>query len=130
MGGGTDQGGVATTALQELRQVVVPAGACGAQMQGVRLMKCERCGKEYPKRTGRFCGACLPDDQLTPLQLAKRYNEPYVKLVIDQRHLKPTRGGKITVEGPVSDSMLAKANALLSAIVDGEGEQIKEADDG
>jgi len=86
-------------------------------------MKCPECGKNFKRRYGypTLCVNCLPDNLLTPLQLAKRYNDAYVKLIIDQRHLRPISGGKITIEGPVSVSELAKANALLTLIVDGEG---------
>jgi hypothetical protein len=80
-------------------------------------MKCKRCNKDFPRRTGSYCGGCLPDDQLTGLQLAKRHNEPYVKLVIDQRHLK-NGGGCITVDGPVCESILDKAHALLTALIE------------
>ena len=27
-------------------------------------MRCERCKKDFPHRTGRFCGTCLPVDSL------------------------------------------------------------------
>ena len=31
-------------------------------------MKCKRCGKEYPKRTGSYCGACLPESETDKLR--------------------------------------------------------------
>jgi len=27
-------------------------------------MKCELCGREFPHRTGRFCGSCFPEDAM------------------------------------------------------------------
>lgn len=29
-------------------------------------MKCQRCGREFPKRKGRFCGLCFPEDAKLP----------------------------------------------------------------
>lgn len=52
----------------------------------------------------------------TPLQIAKANNEPYVKLVIDQRHCRPA-GGRIEVEGPIFPDTLDLAHKLLTAIV-------------
>jgi len=47
----------------------------------------------------------------SPLKCAKRRGEAFVKLVIDERHLKNERG-KLTIEGPVSERGLEHAKAL------------------
>lgn len=57
----------------------------------------------------------------SPLREAQLTGLPYVKLVIDCRHLKLQPGsGRITVEGPVSLEELEQARQLLRAIVGGK----------
>lgn len=53
----------------------------------------------------------------TPLQQAKRLGLPYVKLVIDRRHLKEGRG-KVGVEGPVTAHCATSADYLLHTILE------------
>lgn len=55
----------------------------------------------------------------TPLQAAKRLGLPYVSLVIDRRHLK-TGGGKVGIDGPVSDRLAITAMQLLRDILESE----------
>lgn len=85
-------------------------------------MICKRCKKDFPRRTGSYCGGCMPDDQLTGLQLAKRYKVPYVKLVIDKRHLRSETEhvGQIIVDGGALGETLEAAHHLLGLMVNGE----------
>ena len=53
----------------------------------------------------------------TPLQAAKRLGLPYVRLVIDRRHLK-TGGGKIEIDGPVTVRLADTARALLQDMLE------------
>ncbi len=55
----------------------------------------------------------------TPLQAAKRLGLPYVRLVIDRRHMKPG-GGKIEIDGPVSVQLADMARALLQEMLENE----------
>lgn len=59
----------------------------------------------------------MSDKRETPLQAAKRRKEPYVMLVMDERHLANGRG-KITVKGPVSVDLLSEAKKLFTMIVE------------
>jgi hypothetical protein len=52
--------------------------------------------------------------ELTPLQEAKARKLPYIMLVIDRRHLK---GGRISIEGPVSTTIVPRAVKLLHEIL-------------
>lgn len=52
----------------------------------------------------------------TPLQAAKRLGLPYVRLVIDRRHLKNGKG-RVSVEGPVSMNCAGMAESLLRAVL-------------
>lgn len=52
----------------------------------------------------------------TPLQAAKRLGLPYVKLVIDRRHLKEGKG-KVGVEGPATTNCATSADYLLQTIL-------------
>jgi hypothetical protein len=55
----------------------------------------------------------------TPLQVAKRLGLPYVKLVVDVRHLH-TGGGKQEIEGAVSHELLGEARDLFGKMMGGQ----------
>lgn len=58
--------------------------------------------------------------ELTPFQEAKKQGLPYLKLVIDERHLRIKRG-RIEIEGPFSRRATAKARRFLQALIEEMG---------
>jgi hypothetical protein len=67
----------------------------------------------------------------TPFQSARDSRRPYIRLVIDTRHLKGVtsteaggcvvrHAGKVEFEGAVGAEQLAAAQALMRSMVDGE----------
>lgn len=59
----------------------------------------------------------LMDRELTPLQAAKRDKLPYVKIVVDRRHL-PEGGGQMSIEGGVTKDQADKALKLIGELME------------
>lgn len=70
-------------------------------------------------------------EQKTPFQSARDSKRPYVRLIIDTRHMKGVdavesggcvvrHAGKVEFEGAVGAEQLAAAQALMRSMVDGE----------
>lgn len=54
--------------------------------------------------------------EATPLQEAKRLGLPYVKIVIDRRHVDGG-GGRVEFEGPVAPTFASASHNLLREII-------------
>jgi len=57
--------------------------------------------------------------ELTPLGHAKQLGLPFVKIVIDRRHVKGG-GGKIEVEGPATEKQADAARDVMMDILTSE----------
>ncbi len=83
-------------------------------------MKCERCGVNYPERIGRFCGACLPMDDVN-IKLTY-FSKEYLIGIID---LKDARIAELEAQVP---KWISVAKMLFGKTITKQGTGCRDTD--